>query len=300
MARFPHLQVLAFGVSRMITNNMISDLRCPRTPEQALEINVTQSKGDQIIDGSIACKACGSEHQIRSGIADLVPGDIVSSSDWQLWNEHLNGFAARREWRIQHPQQFSSQITNRSESLFKAFADFVNIKSGKVLDVGCGPGNFGKKLGKDVAYYGIDPLPLEETDTFPAVRAIAEYLPFRTDMFTDIVVMAALDHFQDVSAFCKEAVRVLQPNGKLHIVQSIHEIRGPITAIKFAAHEIKDLMETRQTNAESKDAPKHMGEYDRKSLYEALGQWFEVSAETTHSKTWYSPENLFLSMTVRQ
>ncbi len=76
--------------------------------------------------------------------------------------------------------------------------------------MGCGPGNFRKLLGEDVAYYGIDPMPLAETDTFSAVRAIAEYLPLRANMFIDIVVMAALDHFQDVGAFCEEAVRVLQ------------------------------------------------------------------------------------------
>jgi hypothetical protein len=65
----------------MITNEVIPDLRCPRSPEQALDIKVSQSKGNQIVDGSIKCDACGSEHQIRSGIADFVPGDIVSTSD---------------------------------------------------------------------------------------------------------------------------------------------------------------------------------------------------------------------------
>jgi ubiquinone/menaquinone biosynthesis C-methylase UbiE/uncharacterized protein YbaR (Trm112 family) len=283
----------------MITTQMVADLVCPRSPGNPLDLSVTEQRGDRIIEGRLKCSACGTTHEIRSGVADLVPGDVVSDSNWREWNEHLAGFAARRGWRHEHPDRFSSKITNRSGSLQKAFAEFVNIESGTVLDVGCGPGNFRKHLGPEVAYYGIDPLPLIETENIPSVRAIAEYLPFRDAMFTDIVVMAALDHFQDVEAFCREAVRVLVAGGRLHIVQSIHEIRGPITAVKFAAHEIKDFLETRQTRAESRAAPKHMGEYDRKSLRETLDKWFKLTSEERFSKRWYSPENLFLTLTAR-
>jgi len=278
---------------------MVPDLVCPKSSGNSLTLSVTKQRGDRIIEGRLTCSVCGTVHKIRSGVANLVPESVVSDDDWQEWKDHLAGFEARREWRNDNPERFSSKITNRSASLQKAFARFVGIQSGTVLDVGCGPGKFSNYLGADVSYFGIDPLPLNETEEVPAVRAIAEYLPFRDGMFTDIVVMAALDHFQDVDAFCREAVRVLVPKGRLHIVQSIHEVRGPVTAIKFAAHEFKDFLETRQTRAESRDAPKHMGEYDRKSLMDKLNEWFEITAEERFSKRWYSPENLFLTLTAR-
>lgn len=278
---------------------MVADLVCPRSPVDQLNLSVDEQSGNKIIAGQLTCSKCGAIHEIRSGVANLVPAEVVSDTSWQEWNEHLAGFAARREWRQEHPERFSSKITNQSGSLQKAFAEFTGITSGTVLDVGCGPGGFRQHLSPDVAYYGIDPLPLVETDDIPSVRAIAEHLPFRDALFTDIVVMAALDHFQDVESFCREAVRVLVPNGRLHIVQSIHDVRGPITAVKFAAHEVKDFLETRQTRAESRDAPKHMGEYSRRSLSETLQKWFELKAETRFSKRWYSPENLFLTLHAR-
>ena len=284
----------------MLNHRIANELRCPSCPDQALNLRVTQEEAGQIISGTLTCQSCSADYAVQAGVSDLVPAEVSASPEWQLWNDHLAGFAARRTTRLESPESFSTRITNKSSSLQGSFGDFVDVTEGALLDIGCGPGNFRKQFDSErVTYFGIDPLPLDETENFPFARAIAEFLPFRTDMFTDVVVMSAMDHFQGLDAFGDEVVRVLQPGGRLHIVQSIHEVRSPVTAIKTATHWVKDRLETRATQSQSQDAPKHMYEFDGRSIHTALDLRFEITAEKTYSKRWYSPENLFLSMTPR-
>ncbi|MEO2024622.1 MAG: class I SAM-dependent methyltransferase [Fuerstiella sp.] len=212
----------------------------------------------------------------------------------------MAGFEARRKWRDQHPDRFATKITHRSGSLQKAFAAFTNIDEGAILDIGCGPGNFRNFFSdRPVKYWGVDPLPLPESAHFRFARAVAEYLPFRDGMFTDVVVMAAMDHFQDVAAFCDETVRVLTPGGRLHIVQSVHDVHGPVTAVKAAAHWVKDRMESEATMTANKTAPKHMTEFDGDFLRHAMDLRFEITEESKYSKRWYSPDNMFVTMEPR-
>ncbi len=283
----------------MFTREMLADVRCPKCPTESLELVAPEEEGASIVDGELHCAACGSEYQIRGGAADLVPWDALSDQ-WQLWKDHLAGFDSRRQWRDRHPDRFATKITNGSSALQASFAAFTEIDEGRILDVGCGPGNFRHRFADlPVAYWGIDPLPLPESRHFSFVRAVAEHLPFRDGLFTDVVVMAAMDHFQDVEAFCDETVRVLAPGGRLHIVQSVHDVRGPVTALKAAAHWVKDCMETGVATAGENEPPKHMTEFGRDSLQRAIDLRFEITRESKFSKRWYSPDNLFLTMVPR-
>lgn len=168
-----------------------------------------------------------------------------------------------------------------------------------MLDVGCGPGNFRRQVEKHgVTYFGIDPLPLENTREFFFSQALAEFIPFQDETFDDVIVMSALDHFFDLDAFFDEVARVLRPGGKLHIVQSIHDVRGPISAVKMLTHWIKDYLESAATQSKNSAAPKHMNEFNKSTMHEALSRRFQIVAEGVCSKRWYSPSKLFLTMRV--
>lgn len=283
----------------MFTQEMLTDVRCPVCPTESLEVLTEEKTGECIMIGALQCASCDSGYQIRGGVSDLIPGD-VQADEWRLWNEHLAGFDARRKWRIEHPDRFSTRATHRSSSLQRAFAEFTEIEAGVILDIGCGPGNFRHCFdSRRVNYWGIDPLPLPESQNFPFIRAVAEHLPFRDHMFSDLVVMAAMDHFQDIEAFCEETVRVLAPDGRLHIVQSVHDVHGPLTAVRAVVHWVKDRMELGITTTICKDAPKHMTEFRRDSFRQAMDQHFQITRESKFCKRWYSPDNLFVTMVPR-
>jgi ubiquinone/menaquinone biosynthesis C-methylase UbiE len=213
--------------------------------------------------------------------------------------DHLAGLEARRKCRKERPNSLTTKATNQTSHLQRAFAEFTGIRTGALLDVGCGPGNFRRQFDpKNVSYLGIDPLPLENTREFFFAQAIAEFIPFQDGTFSDVVVMSALDHFFDVDTFFDEVVRVLKPNGKLHIVQSVHGIGGPVSAIKTLAHWVKDFMENSETRSSNSSAPKHMAEYGKSTIHQAVKRKFRIVAEKTYNKRWYSPTKIFLSMTV--
>ena len=287
------------AILKMITLDLTSSLGCPLCKSSELSPNNITTDGQRLVSGTLCCAVCDAEYPIRDGIGDFIPRQRLTSAGWQLWLDHLAGLEARRAFRNDRPTSLTTQATNQTSHLQQAFAEFTGIRSGTVLDVGCGPGNFRRHLSSaGVRYFGIDPLPLGSTRDFPFAKAIAEFIPFRDGLFSDVVVMSALDHFYDLNAFFREVVRVLQPAGKLHIVQSIHEVRGPITAIKGMSHWIKDHWENSATRSQNQRAPKHMAEYSKSAVHRAVERHFCIVAEKTFSKRWYSPTKIFLSMTV--
>jgi ubiquinone/menaquinone biosynthesis C-methylase UbiE len=162
--------------------------------------------------------------------------------------------------------------------------------------VGCGPGKFRFNLDPlRVSYYGLDPIVLPEVADFPFVQGLAEHMPFQDDSFTDIVVLAALDHFRDLDRFLAEARRVLEPGGRLHILQSVHEARGPISAVRGIAHRVKDAIEERDAPDHARDIPKHLSEFTTATLVRRIGQGLDLTSSQEYHATWYSPVKLFLS-----
>jgi SAM-dependent methyltransferase len=279
----------------MMTPELISILQCPTCRADELRTPDGTGADSPPETGTIRCEACGATYPIRFGVPVLMPDTELNRSEWELWTAHLDKFQARREARVKKPRPIVTRLAAKSQPQ-PPFAEFIRITQGAVLDIGCGPGNFRFHFDPDrVAYFGLDPIVLPEVHDFPFVQGISEYLPFQADAFTDVVVLAALDHFRDPDRFFEEAARVLRPEGRLHILQSIHEVRGPVTAVKVLAHKVKDAIDDRDTAEHGRRVPKHLNEFSLESLLERMGARFDIQATDRYSGTWFSPEWLFLS-----
>ncbi|MEW6103672.1 MAG: ubiquinone/menaquinone biosynthesis methyltransferase [bacterium] len=96
---------------------------------------------------------------------------------------------------------------------------------GKILDIGCGTGDFCQKIKKckDTRVFGMDVLEdmLEVARKKCEINPIvgnALFLPFKSLVFDGITLGFVLRHI-DIQSFLKEAMRVLKPCGKLVILE---------------------------------------------------------------------------------
>ena len=118
--------------------------------------------------------------------------------------------------------------SNYSWLLCKHLADkYYKSQTGKLLDVGCGRGEFVeifKALGFDA--YGVD---LEATaPRTERVDLETEKMPFPDDSFDFLMCKSTIEHIRNVYHFTGEMYRVLKPGGKIVIMtgdwKTIHHI----------------------------------------------------------------------------
>lgn len=99
----------------------------------------------------------------------------------------------------------------------------LQAKAGEVvLDIGGGTGRVAERLadmGANVIVVDPSPQMLDGTrsKSIPAIRGLAEALPFATSSIDRILVVDAFHHFADQPLAAGELVRVLRPGGRLVI-----------------------------------------------------------------------------------
>ena len=281
----------------MLSHAIVGLLLCPQCRLAGLDVSCTEANG-RLLNGSLVCNSCHATYAVEDGIPHLKQGVLENDPEWEIWRNHLDGFAARRALRS---TIMSSPREERWSQKMQAFGDFVNVPDGRILDVGCGPGNLRKVLDPNrVTYFGIDPLPVEEVEGFAFVCAVAESIPFRAGTFSSVVVRSALDHFRDLNAFFEEVSRVLTEDGQVFLEQVVHRSSGFDGVVRDSLHAVKDLIDGVRTLKQRKSAPKHMREFSQESLMRAVEHGgFEVSRSQVHHSNWYTPTQMFFKLSRR-
>jgi ubiquinone/menaquinone biosynthesis C-methylase UbiE len=101
------------------------------------------------------------------------------------------------------------------------------IRTGRILDLGCGTGRNLPLLGSAVRVVGLDPCHaslLKARRRVPGgllVRARAEALPFRDSVFDTVVSGLVFCSVSDVPRGLDEVRRVLRPGGRLRMLEHV-------------------------------------------------------------------------------
>ncbi|HZD56065.1 MAG TPA: methyltransferase domain-containing protein [Anaerolineales bacterium] len=277
----------------MLTIEMVEIMCCPTCKQSDLRAEIVNQVDNRIEEGLLICDNCHNNYPVQDGVPNLIPQSALNSDEWSIWKQHLERFQARRDFRKKSAVRLRPAM---GKKLSRAFFDFAKITEGNVLDVGCGPGKLRAYLDEEqVKYYGMDPLPTPDIRDFRFVFGLAEHIPFKDSTFENILVISALDHFNNIHGFFEQAVRVLKPDGRFHLFQSTHEAKSPTSMVKVLGHIAKDAFDNMKTRKRSV-APKHMTEFKKLELLEHARGYFEIVSLVEYSGDWYTPDLLFVSM----
>lgn len=119
--------------------------------------------------------------------------------------------------KIRHIPHFN--IIRSTE--MRILSDYININEGPFLDLGCGDGNFGKKIGLSEVY-GIDidehAIKTNINNGYKEVLlASASKNPYPDSFFATVFSNCAIEHMDGLNDVLKEVIRVLKEGGKLII-----------------------------------------------------------------------------------
>jgi len=111
-------------------------------------------------------------------------------------------------------------MKNKRNYLLESFlAVFKDEKPGKVLDIGCGDGDYSynlQKMGFDVLGGDMDVERFRYKDQVPFKKCnITEKLPFTDNSFDFVVLAEVIEHLKNPYDVIKELCRILKPKGKL-------------------------------------------------------------------------------------
>jgi len=143
-------------------------------------------------------------------------------------------------WDDSHvmPEVITPEVEFMFRKMTEVFFSEIGAKPGVlVLDVGCGRGLDGVRMSQEGAsVIGVEPSDImlrhardymrESGTSIALVRAIGEYLPFRSACVDKVVCKGALDHFADPARVLEEMARVLKVGGRAVIVVANFESLG--------------------------------------------------------------------------
>jgi SAM-dependent methyltransferase len=177
----------------------------------------------------------------RAGYLDLLEGrDAIGSHPGQrIMGSRLLPLIYERLWRPVGGRFLLGMIGPDTAEEHRLALEMLEISPGeRVLDVGCGPGNFTRDFARGVGEDGLA-VGVDASQTMLAaaaregggpnlayLRGDARALPFVDGGFDAVCCFAALYLIDDAMAAIDEIVRVLAPGGRVALLASC--ARGPL------------------------------------------------------------------------
>jgi SAM-dependent methyltransferase len=138
----------------------------------------------------------------------------MSSTDDDLWERHA-------DWWI---ERFTDGVDPEYEDQILPIADSELAGFTRVLDLGCGDGQVGRRIAASgSAVVGVDPTWNQLTVAAqraggPAyLRATASSLPFASECFDAVVACLVFEHIDDLVGAIGEVARVLRDEGRFSL-----------------------------------------------------------------------------------
>ena len=184
-------------------------------------------------DGSLRCGTCAESFPIVDGIPDFLREELAQSRDPVLRRmRFIDRMAGIYETSLWYPLVLNVYGGLHSPSLsqlIRTIATAVQPVRGRVLDVACGPGTYGRRVasqsrevfGIDVSMgmlrQGVAYSASERRPNVHFARARVEALPFASRFFEAAICCGSLHLFADTTVALREIGRVMKPAATLAV-----------------------------------------------------------------------------------
>jgi SAM-dependent methyltransferase len=200
-------------------------LRCPACAASSLVPDADVAE-PALIFGPVRCLGCRRTWPVHEGLIDLVPERAQAKGLQQAME--LPWVA--RSWERYVRPAVDAVLTRGQldrDSEYVAMRAMLGTPPGTVIDLGCGPGLFLKRLGRDlpgVNVIGVDvsrPMIEEAMAQFRELQLSADFvraevppLPFLNASLGGILASGMVHFVADLQALLVEARRTLKPRGR--------------------------------------------------------------------------------------
>ena len=183
--------------------------------------------------GALRCPTCSRAYPINGGIPDFIGEELSRSADPVLRRmRFIDRMAHIYESKLWYPIVLNVYGGFQSPSLAQLIGTVsqkVQSTKGRVLDIACGPGTYGRRIAspsKEV--FGIDVsmgmlrqgaayVAGEGTANMHFARARVEALPFEDGVFDAVLCCGSLHLFADTVTALREMARVMKPSAILSV-----------------------------------------------------------------------------------
>jgi len=197
-------------------------------------------------DRELLCDRCRKNYPIQDGIPDFLLEELAQSRDPELRRmRFIDRLARIYETRLWYPivlKAYGGLQAPSFAQLVRTVSEKVQATKGRVLDVACGPGTYGRRIASPSrAVFGIDVsmgmlrqgAAYTTNQGIPNVqfaRARVEALPFEDGLFDATLCCGSLHLFTDTVEALREMARVMRP-GAILVVFTFTAGRGGL--LKF-------------------------------------------------------------------
>jgi len=178
-------------------------------------------------EGALRCPTCSQAYPIIEGVPDFIREELSLSTDPVLRRmRFIDRMASIYETKLWYPmilKIYGGLHSPSLEQLIDTVSQKVQSTKGRLLDVACGPGTFGRRVAspsKEV--FGIDVsmgmlrqgaayIARENISNVHFARARVEALPFEDGFFDAVLCCGSLHLFADTTVALREMARVMKP-----------------------------------------------------------------------------------------
>lgn len=181
----------------------------------------------------LRCLTCPKEFPIYDGIPDFVLEELSKSADPVLRRmRFIDRMAGIYESRLWYPLVLNLYGGMQSPSLTQLVSSVtqkLQATNGRVLDVACGPGTYGRRIASDTKeVFGIDVsmgmlrqglayVEQAGNSHMHFTRARVEALPFPDAYFDAVLCCGSLHLFADTVVALREMARAMKPGAILSV-----------------------------------------------------------------------------------